>query len=231
PEASPTPTPEESPTPTPEASPTPTPEESPTPTPEETPAPTPEPTPPPTFRAAEAAQIHVIPSKATRSHKRVIVTGKGSKKLTVLDENGESEDLDTDDDTDLEEGDDVLLIVQDKGPGQDKEARAAEKTEKLNARMQNLITQAEDAGKTDLAERIQERLESKLQKEEERLDRTLNNAPAKDKDKVEKAKGGPPDDKDKGGPPEDKDKGGPPEDKDKGGPPDDKDKGGGNDKK
>ncbi|MFC1963636.1 hypothetical protein ACFLVL_03340, partial [Chloroflexota bacterium] len=208
--------------PTPEVTPTPGPEESPTPTPEVTPAPTPEPTPPPTFRAAEAAQITVIPSKATRSHKRAVVTGKGSKKLTVLGEDGESEDLDTDDDTDLEEGDDVLLIVQDKGPGQDKEARAAEKASDLDDRMQTLITQAEGAGRTDLAEKIQARLEIQLQKIEERLNRTLNNASPEDKGKVEKAKGGPPEDK--GGPPEDKDKGGPPEDK--GGPPEDKDKGG-----
>lgn len=95
--------------------------------------PTPEPTPiviETSFREVVALSIHVVPSKATRKHKRSVITGKcngppgGKGKVKTLDEEGNEEELDAVCGSgDAAEGDDVIFLDRSQGKGKPDEIR------------------------------------------------------------------------------------------------------------
>ena len=169
--------PEPSPTPTPTA--TSTPEATPTPTATTTPEATPTAIPAPSFREVTALSIVIIPSKVSRSHERVVVTQRGNGKVKFLKQDGVEEEVDGQ--VDSAEGEDAILLLQDDGSGGESIAGEADPDE-IDARLTGV------AGKNpELAERITAKKLQVQQDREERLARTLANAPQDRKDKAQAA--------------------------------------------
>jgi hypothetical protein len=140
--------------------------------------PTPTPTPAPSFRqGVTALKITIVPARASRSHKRGVVTSKG--KIKFLDMNGEEQELEGDDDAD--EGDDVVFITRGKKGGG------------------STVTGSTDPGNVDdrltrfaeshpkLAAKITKKKADARAKRDERLAKTLGNAPANKRGHVQGA--------------------------------------------
>jgi uncharacterized Zn ribbon protein len=152
--------------------------------------PTPEPTPifvEPSFREVTARSIHIIPSKASRKHDRTVVTGacnsKGNKKMTVLDEDGAEVELDCTGDT-TAEGSDVILLKKSKGKGKPDEVVGSVDPADIDARIENLKSNAPDDRKALLDE-----LKAKgTTATEERLQKLEDKAAPGAKEKVQGAR-------------------------------------------
>ena len=194
-DVTPTPTPA---SPTVDATPTPTPA---SPTIDATPTPspaaltldvTPEPTPDPedSFRDVTARSIHIIPSKATRSHARTVVTGKCNApehargKMRVLDEDGNVIEFDCSAGETTGEGDEVILLTRGQGKGRPDEVRGSADPNAISARLDNLGRLANDERKALLAELKAERNEQR----ETRLANLESRAPDHAKGKVQQAR-------------------------------------------
>jgi len=156
----------------------------------------------PSFRQdVTALRITIVPSKSTRKHECVVVTDTGTGTTTVLDEEGNEETVDGD--AVGTEGEDVCLLTRGK-PGGGKEVRGSASQKSVEDRLAAMAERNEE-----LAERLAERQAEAEARRNERLERTVGNAPEDKKGKAENAKNNR--DRDAGGP------GGPPSDGNGGG--------------
>ena len=142
-----------------------------TPTVEPTPEPTAEPTPEPTAE----------PTPEVSSTPEVSPTPEPSPTPT-----SEPSDLEVETET-VEPGTDAILLVQCSGPGAQAEVRSIQRADRIAERLERLQAKFEDdpekaAKFADLQQRREER-------EQARLERTSNNAPASAKGNVDKARG------------------------------------------
>ena len=143
----------------------------------------------PTFRTATADRIRVIPSKANRTHERVVVTGKENRKLKILNEDGELEEVDVPEGSEFEDGDDLILLLKgNKGSGRRRELRGSQSPDSIQDRIQRFIDAVESQGDTTKLGRLLKKLNDHVKDRGERLDRTFNNARSEDKDKVDRAR-------------------------------------------
>jgi len=128
---------------------------------------------PDAYRTAVPEQFNIIPTKASRSHKYATVVETSDDGLTIMDEDGETEEVDGDSGGDglPEEGDDVVLILQDNGHGNKPTVTGSEQTSNIQARLELWISQAEETGDEALLERLQQRLEKQIEKQEQRADK------------------------------------------------------------
>ena len=83
--------------------------------------------------------------------------------------------------------DDVVLILKNGGPGQNREVRNAQQAAAIEARIEAQIVKAETKGLPDLVARLQKNLERNRQHIEDRLKRMLSNASPEHRANIEKA--------------------------------------------
>ncbi|MCH8230281.1 MAG: hypothetical protein IIA53_08130 [Chloroflexi bacterium] len=141
---------------------------------------TPNSTPEPSFRqGVTALRITIVPSKASRSHKRGVVTSKGNGKIKFLDENGEEQELDGD--ADAGEGEDVVFIARGRRGG-GAEVTGSTDPGDIDDRLTRLAQ-----SNPELAAKITEKWADYQAKRDERLANTLGNAPDDVKDRVQSA--------------------------------------------
>ena len=141
---------------------------------------TPNSTPEPSFRqGVTALRITIVPSKASRSHKRGVVTSKGNGKIKFLDENGEEQELDGD--ADAGEGEDVVFITRGRRGG-GAEVTGSTDPGDIDDRLTRLAQ-----SNPELAAKITEKWADYQAKRDERLANTLGNAPDDVKDRVQSA--------------------------------------------
>jgi len=145
----------------------------------------------PSFRQdVTALRITIVPSKSTRKHECVVVTDTGTGTTTVLDEEGNEETVDGD--AVGTEGEDVCLLTRGKAGG-GKEVRGSASQKSVEDRLAAMAERNEA-----LAERLAERQAEAEARRNERLERTVVNAPEGKKGKAENAKNNR--NKDAGGP-------------------------------
>ncbi|MCH8113851.1 MAG: hypothetical protein IIB25_00065 [Chloroflexi bacterium] len=131
---------------------------------------TPTPTPEPSFRqGVTALRIIIVPSRASRSHQRGVVTSKGQGKVRFIDENGDEQELDGD--ADANEGDDVIFITRGRGGG-----RVAVTGSTDPSDIDDRLTRLAESN-PDLAAKITEKKAAAQTRREERLANTFENAP------------------------------------------------------
>ena len=145
----------------------------------------------PTFvlREVTATVITVIPSKATRSHRRAIVESKAGGKTRLIGKDGELVELDDTSGDTLENGDDIILIGRKKNRFTDEiEIRKVELATIIDDRLEKLKAKFEEAGKTDLLERLAKREKVHKDVESKRIDDILTKAAPDLKGNIDRAK-------------------------------------------
>ena len=158
-------------------------------TPDATPTPTPGPTVAPSFRSVTALSIHLIPSKATRKHKRAVVTAECTgDTLTVLDDEGNEIEVEAECDTDASaSGDDSILLLRGKGKHGDE---GDEVVGSLPAQaIANRLNDFKTNGPSDRTEFFTDLEQKRQDREDERLQRLEDKATGPAKDAVDKARG------------------------------------------
>ena len=115
-----------------------------------------------------ALRITIIRAKAKLKHECVVVTQTGDGTTTVLDENGNETELEGDTGT---EGEDVCLLTRGKKGG-GKEITGSTNSNSVDDRLARLVEKNEE-----LADKLAEKKTEVEAKRQERLDRTVNNAP------------------------------------------------------
>jgi hypothetical protein len=126
-----------------------------------------------------ALRITIVPSKATRKHECVVVTESGDGTTTVLDEEGNETELEGEEGT---EGEDVCLITK-QGRGGGKKVTGSTSSNTVDARLERLAERNEA-----LAEKLAEKKAEVQAKRDERLEKTVGNAPEDKKSKAQGAK-------------------------------------------
>jgi uncharacterized membrane protein YgcG len=134
----------------------------------------------PSFRQdVTALRISIVPSKATRKHECVVVTETGDGTTTVLDEDGNETELEGDEGT---EGEDVCLITQ-TGRGGGKKITGSTSSDTVDTRLERLAEK-----NAELADKLAEKKAAVQEKRDERLAKTVGNAPEDKKGKAQGAK-------------------------------------------
>ncbi|MBI4202684.1 MAG: hypothetical protein HY532_06210 [Chloroflexi bacterium] len=157
------------------------------------------------FRIGTALSIKVVPGQGTRSHSRGVVVGLGGDSVAVADEDGSVDEaviagdggvqtLSAETDTapfleheEVEEGTDVVLLVECSGPGATAQVKSILKADRVTQRLERLEAKFEDD--PEKAARFAELKQDQLERTEARLTKTEDNAPASVRGNVEKAKG------------------------------------------
>lgn len=130
---------------------------------------TPVPTVAPSFRqGVTALRVTIVPSKASRSHKRGVVTGKGNGKTRFLDENGDEHEFEGEEG---DEGDDVVFITRGKKGGGEEVTGSTDPGD-----VDDRLTRLAESN-PELAEKLAEKKAEVQAKRDERLEKTLGNAP------------------------------------------------------
>ena len=127
-----------------------------------------------------ALKLTVIPSKATRQHRRVVVTEKGDGgQVGVIDAGGETSEFTSKQAEGLKRGDNLVFLVQPgigEGPGE--RLKAVINAKAVDQRLQRLASEeSRQAGDTGKAANLKSLLRSHEENEERRLQRTLDKAP------------------------------------------------------
>ena len=160
----------------------------------------------PSDEPATALKLTIIPAKATREHRRVIVTEKrDGGHLTAVDEDGNSTDLTTDDaegtpegaqvvdaaaEIDLpEQGESAVLLVRPgKEEGEKDRVTAVFKARKIIERLNRLAEDATDREQDSLkSARLEKLLEQHQDEIEQRLKKVIARAEEKFKKVIEEA--------------------------------------------
>ena len=171
------------------------------------------------FRIGTAAKIKIVPGEASFTHDEAVILGQEGDTIEVLDEDGnvgnvgvtgaggvqgtptESPTPDptptespTPDPSDLvvgpetvEAGTDAILLVQCSGAGATAELRSIQRADRIAERLERL--QAKFADNPEKAAKFEELQQRRDEREQARLEKTSNNAPASAKGKVDKARG------------------------------------------
>ncbi len=130
-----------------------------------------------------ALKITVIPSKATRSHKRTIAADKEGDDLIALDEDGKKTDL-KGRGAGIERGEAIIILVQKPGRGQTEEkVRGLFKAKTVTDRLERFSKdQTDDPIKASILAGLRDRRDDAQQK---RLQKIADNAEARLKDFVQ----------------------------------------------
>lgn len=120
-----------------------------------------------------------MPAKASRSHQRGVVTGKGQGKIRLLNEDGEEQEFDGD--AAAGEGDDIVFITRGKKAGRFSVTGSTDPAG-VDDRLARLAQ-----SNPELAAKISDKQTDIQIKREERLARTLGNAPDDKKNGVQGA--------------------------------------------
>jgi vacuolar-type H+-ATPase subunit H len=99
------------------------------------------------FRTATALKIVIVPSKATREHRRAIVLEKIKNaikdRVKFIDRNGDEVEIETDVEIEGEEGEEVLLVTR-RGKDGDDHVSSSARAEKIEERLRELARKRAD---------------------------------------------------------------------------------------
>jgi vacuolar-type H+-ATPase subunit H len=99
------------------------------------------------FRTATALKIVIVPSKATREHRRAIVLEKIKNaikdRVKFIDRNGDEVEIETDVEIEGEEGEEVLLVTR-RGKDGDDHVSSSARAEKIEERLRELASKRAD---------------------------------------------------------------------------------------